>query len=380
MRVIVILDANVIVANPRLRGSFWDQATEAIAGKRMEVHLPRFAMEEAIAVFGRRRDAKSVEIRAIERHASKAVRALLEKAGKEVLREKKRYESELARRLAEIGVMIDAPPRVGHDVLVRKAMRRRRPFDDDGSGYRDALHWASVLHLVRERYEGDDIVFVSNDRKAFGALGAGKASLHAHLLEELDEFDARPPYFQWLQTIDQLTVPGVFEEELKYDISVTGVELSGYVFDRLWDTQPLEAMPRSLGAGPEPAAIAILDIHEPSVEDILVRQYFEEERFRIDFTLYISFELALSFVPDDPVEDDVHEETRTVDFFADAHADMRFGQLVTDYTFSGLEMGTFTLVDHDPAADAPMHRVTYASGPVIRSAEKLTRNNARSET
>ncbi|WP_141381296.1 hypothetical protein [Microbacterium lacticum] len=56
---LVILDANVIVSDPLLRGSIWPQLADAISGGRVEVLVPRLALEEAIAAYQRLRGAKA---------------------------------------------------------------------------------------------------------------------------------------------------------------------------------------------------------------------------------------------------------------------------------------------------------------------------------
>lgn len=364
---IVIIDANVIVSNPHLRGSLWEQVSEAVAGGRLEVLMPQFAFNEAIAVYQRRRAAKKIEIQSSARHTSQAVGLILKQAQELVDREAEDYPDLLKETLRRAGVQLLDPPRVGHEALVAKATSRRRPFDDSGTGYRDALHWATVLEVVEARYEASDIVFVSADRKAFGATGNDSRALHAHLLEDLKVYDAKPPYFRWLRSLEEFTVPGVFEDELKYQITLTPGEVAGFVWSSLWDGASLELLPRHLGMLQEPAAVVLLDVLEPSVGEVAVRQYFDEERFRADFDLHVSFEVALRYVPH--VEnDEVREETRTISLTAAAHADFVFGFRSTEYSFSNLE-----LEDVRPAADPnePAKRrearPTYANGPILQT-------------
>ena len=89
--VLVILDANVIVSDPMLRGSIWPQLTDAIPGGRVEVLLPRIALEEAIAAYRRLRQAKAVEIQAVGRRASRGVQKHLDRAVAAALSEAKRH-------------------------------------------------------------------------------------------------------------------------------------------------------------------------------------------------------------------------------------------------------------------------------------------------
>ncbi|MDQ7877429.1 PIN domain-containing protein [Microbacterium sp. QXD-8] len=153
---LVILDANVIVSDPMLRGSIWPQLTDAISGGRVEVLLPRLALEEAIAAYRRLREAKAVEIQAAGRRASRGVQKHLDRAVAAALREAKRYPKRVRDALSEVGVTVLDAPQVSHYEVARRAIDRKRPFDDAGSGYRDALHWMSVLEIVDRRYEDND--------------------------------------------------------------------------------------------------------------------------------------------------------------------------------------------------------------------------------
>jgi hypothetical protein len=339
--VILIVDANVIVSNPFLRGSVWEQLAEAVPGQRLEVLIPRFALDEAIAVFARRRRAKSVEIQAVGRHASRAVRAHLDKARRAAERESAKYPKQLRKRLEAIGIAVIAPPTTGHHELVSRAIQRRRPFDDNGSGYRDALHWMSVLDVVGERYEESDIAFVSADRRAFGATAKDDVSLHPDLIEDLQKYDAAPPYFLWIRSLDQFNVPGVFHEDLQvaYQLTVKAGEIAGFVQSALWDSERLDLLPRQLALPTEPTAVTVLDIREPKVDGIRVRQYFEEERFRVDFELVVDLELALQSVHDSGGLEAVEEVRSTISFVTSAHADIDVGPTTDALNFSNLEVG-----------------------------------------
>src|SRR6266702_4642275 len=58
---------------------------------------------------------------------------------------------------------------------------RRRPFDDNGGGYRDNLIWQTILDLAGKY--GDDIVLVSGDKSFQDESG----KLHSDLLQEIAE-------------------------------------------------------------------------------------------------------------------------------------------------------------------------------------------------
>lgn len=335
---LVILDANVIVSDPLLRGSTWPQLADAISGKRVEVLLPRLALEEAISTYRRAREAKAVEIQAVGRRASRDVQKHLDQAVAVALKEAKTYPKLIVKALADIGVTLLDVPRTSHQQVARRAMERRRPFDDAGSGYRDTLHWMSVLEVVDDRYEANDIVFISADRRAFGGAGKASGRLHSHLVEDLAERDAIEPYFQWLQSLSQLNVPGVFHDEIEpqYAISVTPGEIGGYLQAALWDISLTDLLPRRLGGESDVAALSVLDVGEPLVGEVELRQYWEHGDYRADFLITMDIEVALQRVQSSGDEVDVREQRLTLSFGGAGHVDIE--SIREGLIFSNLEL------------------------------------------
>lgn len=342
---LVVLDANVIVADPMLRGAVWPQLADAISGGRVEVLLPALALEEAIAVYQRLRETKAVEIHAVGRKASRGVQAHLQRAMKAARKEARKYPKRIRRALTAIGVTTLDSPRATHDMIVRRAISRRRPFDENGSGYRDTLHWMSVLELVNERYEADDIVFVSGDRRAYGAEGKSNHLLHPHLVEDLAEYDAEEPWFVWIQTLAELSVPGVFYDEVQagYDIAVSAGEIGGYLQSALWELNLVELLPRQLGTPGETAAVFITDIGEPLVGEVEVRQYWERGDFRADFLTTLDVELALQIIRSSDDEIGIQEEHATLPFVTSGRVDVAAS--AAGLVFSNLELEPLVAVE-----------------------------------
>jgi len=155
------------------------------------------------------------------------VQVHLKRAHEAAILEASTYPAQLRARLKEVGVHLRKAPKSPHADLVGRAIERRRPFDENGSGYRDTLHWMIVLDVVDERYEETDIVFVSAGRRAFGAAGKADKELHPHLVAELEVRDVSQPYFRWVQEITNLVVPGVFYSTIEpgSEISLSAAEV-----------------------------------------------------------------------------------------------------------------------------------------------------------
>jgi len=84
----------------------------------------------------------------------------------------------LAERLALAGTLVDIPA-TSHEQLVRRASERRRPFNEHGSGYRDALIWESVCDLA----SAGPLVLLTHNSRDFGLAPDLHGDLRADLVE-----------------------------------------------------------------------------------------------------------------------------------------------------------------------------------------------------
>lgn len=203
----LLLDANVMFANPLLRGRQWDSVADAVVSETLEVFVPLLAIEETVA---RIKDAAAARQRALKKDMRvwpAEARELLKQAIEASQRFADDYETQLRGRLRQMGAEIREYPNVDHQVIAERAITRRAPFDPDGNGYRDALHWHTFLELLEEVEPEDPYaVLLSADRKAFGP--------HRH--DELTAEADRLGYgwnVQFLSTINDFSVPGQFHEE-----------------------------------------------------------------------------------------------------------------------------------------------------------------------
>jgi hypothetical protein len=92
------------------------------------------------------------------------------------------YESFLRQTLAASKVEIVPLPKIDVSDIADRAIYRRRPFDEKGSGFRDSLVWTNFTDCLAESPTAR-AVLVSNDSKAF--FDGDKSGLHADLVAEV---------------------------------------------------------------------------------------------------------------------------------------------------------------------------------------------------
>lgn len=93
----------------------------------------------------------------------------------------KEYESYIRIRINELGIKIIPYPHISHKDVVKRDLARKRPFQNSGKGYRDALIWESVLDIMEHTETPPAIVFINRNTKDF----FDKDVLHPDLIEDL---------------------------------------------------------------------------------------------------------------------------------------------------------------------------------------------------
>ena len=175
---ILVLDANAVVPNPELQGSAWKDITTAIRDGALSVVVPKIvAAEIEGSVRKNRRDQRP---KSDVHRAPEAVRQAVQEAADEVERWAENYDAVIF--LEAGGVTILDTPTVPHDEVAQRAIDRIRPFNEKGGGYRDTLHWYTVLDIAREHPE-EDLVFVSQDA---AYQNSSRDDLHPDLRAEVE--------------------------------------------------------------------------------------------------------------------------------------------------------------------------------------------------
>lgn len=320
---ILILDANALVSNPNLLGKFWTSAADAIDGKRLQVIVPKIAFDEAVATYRRTREATAVSIRKEKRHASDAVRTLLEAAAVAALSEGDVYERFLTDRLAAVGAKVDRNiPTPDHEELARRAIQRVRPFSDSGSGYRDALHWWFVLGVLEENSEEDDVAFVSSDVSAFGIKENGTYALHPDLQADLDEIDGGD-VFEWAHKLADVSIPGVFLTDQEVDDWGYAMpdDLEYLLLADILNDDPLRLSADEVGLhGAD--SVRLNDASDPKLLSERLRVYYVTRDYHVDFEVALQLEVVTQSLVEDAKSAELVESNETVSVILTGYAEI----------------------------------------------------------
>jgi len=75
-------------------------------------------------------------------------------------------------------------PDTPHEDLVKRAMARRKPFNENGVGYRDSLIWETTLSLATRL--DTQVILLSKNTNDFGD---DERELHPDLIEDLADLE-----------------------------------------------------------------------------------------------------------------------------------------------------------------------------------------------
>ena len=177
-----VLDANIVIAEQYGASAHIRALLSASSAVGFQVYLPKVALEEIAAKYER-------DLSKYAKEARKSLSRLSRLLGRSIdspvdgFNSKEETESFRERLLSHLGMTesrtIDYPDTL-HETLVKRATSRKRPFDENGSGYRDALIWESVLKLAKQ-VKGP-IVLVTKDKD----FREGSSNLHDDLIKDLE--------------------------------------------------------------------------------------------------------------------------------------------------------------------------------------------------
>ena len=159
-----VLDANTVISEGFGASAHLRALLSASSAVGYKVYLPKPVLEEIAAKYARdlASNARKVgdNLGALSRLLGRDLRSPLDEF--DLTAETASFKERLLGQLRASGSEILDYPGTSHEDLVSRATSRRRPFDDKGSGYRDALVWETVLKLATQ-VEGS-IVLVSKDK------------------------------------------------------------------------------------------------------------------------------------------------------------------------------------------------------------------------
>ncbi|ERJ64508.1 PIN domain-containing protein [Porphyromonas gingivalis] len=287
----VILDTNIIFSDFHLKGARIKNLCESVKSTGDTVHIPEVVVDESINKY--REKTRGCKLK-IDRGISDFKRL----TGKDVednpisdefiLKESEKYARSFKKQLQELGIKIIPYPSISHQELVKRDLARKKPFQETGKGYRDALIWESVKSICEKSlslFENPKIIFVNKNHKDFCEEGL----LHPDLKEDLVNNGINEDYVRVIEDIDIFIKEYIkpkqkilknIQEELNANKQYNGIYLNTEINNRI--TEFLLHREFDYEESPfrqEFENPSVVGINEPSFTVMEVRQISEEEFF-----------------------------------------------------------------------------------------------------
>lgn len=169
---IIVLDANILVASPRLHNSTWQSLVEHRDDWDVRLVVPEVAVMEAAknvpVKWGKTRALMPNPRKFKEFGHDSTLQTVLDDIDAGI----DSFARDLDERLAAMSAEIIPPPTVVDLMdLARRAAAGRAPYcAGDKDGFRDALIWLSVLGVAQDNLDAE-VWFVSNNTDDFGPAG-----------------------------------------------------------------------------------------------------------------------------------------------------------------------------------------------------------------
>ncbi len=310
----LVLDANAIISEGYGRSSLFRFLLYSSNAVDHHIAVPKLVVEEVV---GRYLGTLKRETRQARRAVETLSRRLtnpgaLVFAVPDVGSETASIRHELKTHLEEAHCVFLNSPEVAHDDLISRAVRRKKPFDDKGSGYRDTLIWLSILELANEVDEL--IVFVSADK----AFSDNESILHEPLIDELVASGNDRDAVQVVKTLndyfDTYVVPQlgkIVGDDPLEALAQLGIDLADVMAAQVMETYSQEEiMPDQLGLPweyetlyinvvEEVSELEVFDVREITKGEILLRV---RSNVNCDFDAFV-FKSDVLEVPDLVIHD-----------------------------------------------------------------------------
>ncbi|HHT9113380.1 MAG TPA: PIN domain-containing protein [Candidatus Wunengus sp. YC65] len=177
----IVLDANILIADLRLTGGAFKVFFEGLPSVGGHCCLPEIVLDEVI---GHHKHIVVESASTFEKALAGWEKVSLSKVSKalsdsDIERVCAEYKEFLSGRLKQGAITIQPYPEISHKTVVQWAIDRRKPFNQSGTGYRDALIWETVISLKKKR--PTPTILITANYKDFGK----SPNFHADLIQKI---------------------------------------------------------------------------------------------------------------------------------------------------------------------------------------------------
>jgi len=149
----IIIDTNILFDDKQLKGQKLHRLTNKVKENHDTVYLPLVVIKETKNKFREELEASQKKLTANITHIKRNTGVDLPNPLNDSLIEKmiSDFNKSFDHQMKSLGIKKIQLTKDGHDELLEKAVLKKKPFSENGTGYRDALIWIAVRELA-EKY------------------------------------------------------------------------------------------------------------------------------------------------------------------------------------------------------------------------------------
>lgn len=296
----IVLDANVFIADYWLRSPSFVLLRDFLKKTNATLVVPKVVFQEVLN--HHEEDLKKVksDIQRALREAGRLIRDFKGRQDSIVALSKKSkedpYEKFLSSELASLNSRIPDYNDIPHTEVIDRDLRRRKPFQESGKGYRDTLLWETILRNSIEK--GVETVFITKNVRDFSdANGELHGDLKNDVVRRKGDEDSLVLFRDLPAFTDAYIVP-YLRKRRDFAVLVANKKVPGLDLENVCD-QNIDGLTEALNRSPS-AMIGDPGQYEPEVDVIYVPKEFDiEEASEVSKDLLLvvfEFEAEVAFI------------------------------------------------------------------------------------
>ena len=200
----ILLDTNIIVSDFKMNSLNFQILFENCKKGNDQIYIPMIVKDETINKFRQRlKDARittNKEIRIYNDLTGNKIEFLIN--DKELEINVVEYENFVNQLFADNKIIVLPYTKISHEIIAKRAINKKKPFNTNGAGYRDNLIWENIKELLTQDQDIlflPELFFITNNYKDFADI---KYELHSDLIVDLENNLYNPSSIQIFSSLN----------------------------------------------------------------------------------------------------------------------------------------------------------------------------------
>ena len=183
----VFIDTNAIIRENFLRSVGARTLFKLSKIQNFHVLVPEIVLDETKGQYSRRLTKNIAEYNKATKSISQLVE--IDVPSIDIATAEECYRRWLCKFLRTHDAIILPYPQINLSDIVKESYRDRKPFKDNGDGYKDYILWKTICDYINAQPEPIDTYFITNNTKDFCKEEGGQIKLHPDLSAQIDAED-----------------------------------------------------------------------------------------------------------------------------------------------------------------------------------------------